>query len=737
MATATGLVILLLLAVGGAVGAVEGPGITPAAAAGTAPLPSHTATGSSLGYALGGETIPNGDFDPVGPSWRQMRPDEGEKLAITPEGWLADFLDGERRMPIPGVDPETRNRCMNFLHGAGRVTLVMPSFELDGPGAYLLSMRTRSVVHPSRQALRAVLRITAPGTAEEEGVVHVTERWFPAGPEERVWRTWSAVVSVPPETGPAELHLIKEEAAADFLVDDVSLRRITGVPEEMRLAVALPHGGVDNHDRRTSPVVYLGPLQSAWAGVKGKGGGSLRIRTGATADPGPAWREWSEPSGAKGPPGEIPLAAVNVPLYAQARLEGLLSPLKEIFVVITRNAQSEALLLADSPNAEVLASEERAAGIRRPYAGLRALGGDPHVHTGLAIYGIQNPDKPLATGTPEDAFASALRNSLHWAAVTDYSQSIDDPRTLAWRRSEDRPLVNPDGSRTWSEWEHLKAVVDAANRPGEFAAILGVEFDGGGFTSDGGTGRKIALLPDTAPERYCSAHVHNVGDCPVVEDAYRYARRHGAVMIAANPCRGSGGKDTDWSRHDPVVSLLEIHHGMCEGSAGGLVDVTSRLGILVGAAGGSNSREAEAGRYDRTICWATEISRPAILHAMRARRCYWSAAGHMELAFTLNGAPMGSEIDAGNVTAWAVLAESETAPAFGRVEVLRDGEVVTSAACETGSRCILEGTAGKAMPGVYFAVVNDPDGNRLAISSPVFVGRRSEDSSASGSPTEG
>ncbi len=995
----------------------------------------------AAGYELGPETVPNGNFDKVGPNWQRLRPDEGEKLAVIPEGWLVGYQGGERKMPIPGRDPETGNRCMVFLYGAGRVDLFAPSFPLDGPGTYLLSMRTRSVVNPSRHALRALVRLIGEGAGAEGRSAAVEERDVAAGPGRAVWRQQTALLEIPPGVTHAELHLVKNDRLADFLVDDVSLRRIIGTPDRRPLE-AVPEEGA-----WLSPVVFLGPVARATVEIRETEteapAWTVRARTGATAIPGAAWTDWrplGDPVDGRGER-PLPLLAKGIGLYAQVRLalhaplrdgdgrrppedpvpmeirsvpwageplspevsirtvfdgtlpeggpeavltlppatactEGELRPVRRIALAATAGVEGDlpraraivaaldgwmpfarrdespsnasldpvelledcrrptplhcdpewrrdlssaacrclgmvcrpvtlhpgpgasasipglevwsneenrwiflpidepgdrkndrlpaasggVLAGADAPpsaaamSAAALASrsggrlevatdlrwghrgwvdfdpgrgpqaeddltrraslpageievplnqvrlhletsgerslairlensmtdfaqylhrfsrftswkpaqetlfwnlapgenllEVRAAGplgalgpiatvrvhVRRDpgarfraYEGLRPLGGDPHVHTGLALYRLLDPESPLATGSPESVFASAVQNGLHWAAVTDYSGHIDDPRSLEWRSKRRNRLTLPDGSRTRSEWEHLKGAARDANEPGRFAAFVGVEFDGGGFSSKGGTGRKIILLPDEGPPGFCSPLVHNVGDCPVVEDAYRYTRENGGVMIAATPCPASGGEDSDWSRHDPIVALLEIYGGACERAPGGLVDVTSRRGLLVGTGGGSKDMTGTAGTYDRTICWAEEITRPSILAAMRERRCYWSAAGHLDLAFTVNDAPMGSVAAPDGSTAWSVLAESSTAPAFHDVEVIRDGQVIASATCETASRCFLEGGLGEAAPGVYYAAVSDAEGNRLAVSSPVFLIRSRND----------
>src|SRR5262249_32103820 len=148
-----------------------------------------------------------------------------------------------------------------------------------------------------------------------------------------------------------------------------------------------------------------------------------------------------------------------------------------------------------------------------------------------------------------------------------------------WRAREGILLKNPDGGTTTSEWEHLKAVVRSANQPGRFAAFLGVEFDAGGFTSKGGTGRKLILLPDESAPTWCSTMLQSLGDCPQVEDAFRYARSHGGVMIASMPCSILQLEDTDWSRYDPVVALTELFGSGCEAAPGGFRETIVSRGL--------------------------------------------------------------------------------------------------------------------------------------------------------------
>ncbi len=996
-----------------------------------------SAAPEGIRYTLGPETVPNGAFDHVGPRWQQLRPDEGEKLAVVPQGWLVGYQGGERRMPIPGVDPDTGGRCMVFLYGAGRVDLLSPSFPLPGEGTYVLSARTRSVVNPSDHALRVAVRLFPPDDAPASAGEQVVERLLAAGPPERAWATRGALIEVPPGLTRAEVHLIKDDALADFLVDDVSLRRIESAPTEFPIDVpAREERAAGDAESWLSPVVYLGAVATVTLEIESAGaapGVTVETRTGLTAEPGAAWEDWlryvQAAEGSHATP--VHTLADGLPIYFQVRVrlapdaggtgaagaapaaspgpvmeagsgvrsiivrttvsarkavtrriaiesiqsgpygaegwsslalpdagactEGALQPVRALALRATAGIEGDlpraralagalrqwapftagseppegsaspdpmdlledcrrptplhcrgweadlltaacrclgmicravssaaagesgpglegidvwsndlerwvfldptaagaareaaddralpgasAVALASGqgksvavatdlrwgrrgwlifgPSAheaddedslqrarggaeeidfplnhvhlDLAAAGERsfevrlgysmpdfrgylhrfspsaswadapdplvwrlvpgenllevrarngtgglgpAAAVRArlltdrsertaAYSGLHAFSGDPHVHTGLGLYRILDPDSPIATGTPEGAFASAVLNGLDWAAVTDFSAHLDDPRTREWRRSTGHRLRNPDGSETESEWDHLKAAVRAADKPGRFAAFLGVEFDGDGYSSKGGTGRKLILLPDESATAFCSPRIENGGDCPVLEDAYRFARANGGVMIAATPCRGSGPEDTDWSRQDGVVALMEIYGGACEKGPGGFVDVTARRGLLVGAGGGGDSRGGSAGEWDRTICWARELTRASILEAMRARRCYWSAAGSLELAFTLNGAPMGSEIPVAEVTAWSVTAENRTAPSFGYVEVLRDGEVVASAPCESASMCFLEGGVGESGPGVYYAAVSASDGTRLAVSSPI------------------
>lgn len=547
-----------------------------------------TSTGSDEDSGL--ETIPGGGFSAIRPEWRPLHPGEGLQLALVPEGWHVDHLGDRSLMPEPGLDPESGDPCMVFLYDAGRMDLNSEPFLLDGEGRYILSMRTRSVVAPSPRVLRAQLRLL-PDDPAAQGLPVVIDRWIGAGPVERVWATHAFTIDVPPGYGRAEIHLIKEEKLSDFLLDDVSLRRLE----------------------------------------------------------------------------------------------------------------------AEGPRPD-------------PYAGMRAWGGDPLVHTGLGIYAILDAESPLATGSPESAFASARVNRLDWAAVTDYSSQIDTPRARRRREADGPPLVNPDGSTTLSEWEHLKAVVRRENSPGSFLAFLGVTWDGDGFASKGGSGRKAILLPRDDVPAFCSPRVDNVGDCPSVRDAYRYARLYGGVMMAVAPCPAAGRETTDWERYDPEAApLMDLSGGRCETGEGSLVDVNLHRGLSVGAGGGSGSRSGTAGLHDRTICWAGELTREAIIGAMRERRCYWSAAGHLDLRFSVDGQAMGTTAVAAGPTRWMASATSKDALEFDRIEILRNGVVVDGASCSDVKHCFILGAAEAPEPGLYHAAITARDGSRAAISSPVVL----------------
>jgi hypothetical protein len=99
-------------------------------------------------------------------------------------------------------------------------------------------------------------------------------------------------------------------------------------------------------------------------------------------------------------------------------------------------------------------------------------------------------------------------------------------------------------------------------------------------------------------------------------------------------------------------------------------------GLRFGFVASSDDHAGFPGAYGEGLmaALATDLSRPAILESVRARRTYALTGDRIEVDFTVNGAPMGATIDAGrNVeVAFEVRGRDE----LDVVEIIQDGRIV-------------------------------------------------------------
>ena len=116
----------------------------------------------------------------------------------------------------------------------------------------------------------------------------------------------------------------------------------------------------------------------------------------------------------------------------------------------------------------------------------------------------------------------------------------------------------------------------------------------------------------------------------------------------------------------------------------------------------------------------TDLSRDALFDAFLARRCYGTTGVKIELMFSLNGAPMGSELPASEDREICVTVAG--ADAVSEVCVVRNNEDVYRQRPSTG-RCEFEWRDMRPArcADYYYIRVTQEDDN-MAWTSPVWVG---------------
>jgi hypothetical protein len=275
----------------------------------------------------------------------------------------------------------------------------------------------------------------------------------------------------------------------------------------------------------------------------------------------------------------------------------------------------------------------------RNYDGLKCYYGDLHNHCAIG-YGH---------GSLADAFQNA-RMQLDFAAVAVHAHWPDIP-------VEDTRLAalvdyHQQGFKKTAEgWPYVKETVAANNRPGRFVTFLAFEWHS----------RKYG--DHNVYFNGSSGEIIRAADLEAMRRALRRIQAAGgdALLIPHHIGYKQGHRGINWQtfspEFSPVVEIMSMH-GASESPAApypylhtmgprhwhntyqyGLVQ-----GHLVGAIGSTDHHSAHPGSYGhgRLAVWATELSRNAIWNGIKARRTVALTGDKIELAFSINGEPLGA-----------------------------------------------------------------------------------------------
>ncbi|MEM7136605.1 MAG: CehA/McbA family metallohydrolase [Myxococcota bacterium] len=206
------------------------------------------------------------------------------------------------------------------------------------------------------------------------------------------------------------------------------------------------------------------------------------------------------------------------------------------------------------------------------------------------------------------------------------------------------------------EWAYLQAVTEHHDEPGEFATIVAYEWTGKAYP---GPGHKCVYLPGPG------FPIVSRDDVPVGGDLVARIREQGAVTGPHH----IGWTGADVPGHEsvgqPVWEICSCHGcyeepGNPLGYRGELEDQFAKplldQGLRFGFMANSDShgllwhhgecRKRDPFRTGLTAVLATELSREAILEAIRSRRCYATSGAKILLDVRVGTNPMGSEVEA-------------------------------------------------------------------------------------------
>jgi len=297
-------------------------------------------------------------------------------------------------------------------------------------------------------------------------------------------------------------------------------------------------------------------------------------------------------------------------------------------------------------------------------SGYGILFGDIHNHNAHG-YGMGSIERSL----------DIARTHLDFFAFTGHSSWHDVPSMEGGR--EQHWL---DGFKRLNDsWPRVQRVIAEGNRDGEFCAFLGFEWHSSQW------GDQCVVFPgDHRPLYYASE----------VPELRRFCLEERALMIPHHLAYPKGRRGVNWDCFDeactPVVEIFSEHgnseddrgpftyftHSMGGRETANTASAALEAGLRFGFVGSSDDHAGFPGAYGEGLMAALveEFSREGIFAAIRARRTYALTGDRIELDFSVEGAPMGSTIEAGRQAEvrFSVRGRDE----LDVVDVVQDGRIV-------------------------------------------------------------
>ena len=327
---------------------------------------------------------------------------------------------------------------------------------------------------------------------------------------------------------------------------------------------------------------------------------------------------------------------------------------------------------------------------------------------GIKFIRVEQPDCGIsAWSNAVEVSTEPLQQRLFWGdlhAQTFFSDGLRCPEELyAFARSESFldvfALSDHSESLTDRQWEYFTAVTNDAHEDGAFVTLVGQEWTSREF------GHRNVYYPGNSGPILRS----NDGQQGRLDYLYKVAERESALVVPHHSANAEMGVDWSLGHAPDVERLVEVHsvwgNSECPAEQGNPMPIRAhggeragqhvvdalRRGYRFGLVGGGDIHDGRPGdelhslqeqpegyrllhRQGITGIWADELTRPAILDALRRRRVFATTNVRVLLRFAINGHPMGSEIRLPGKRTLTVDAASESSVAL--IEIVRNGKVM-------------------------------------------------------------
>ncbi|MFW6163180.1 MAG: CehA/McbA family metallohydrolase [Planctomycetota bacterium] len=329
--------------------------------------------------------------------------------------------------------------------------------------------------------------------------------------------------------------------------------------------------------------------------------------------------------------------------------------------------------------------------------------GDLHEHTSISIC------NRWGDTSPEDNYANERDIvAADFSAMTDHGYNFN---AALWNRMAKINRLNHD--------------------PGRFVTFLAEEWTStfekySDRYPEGYYGHRNLIFADPYFPRWYNAFD---GSTPrAIWDDLR--RRKANFIHIPHQIADTGNVPTDWSYTDkvaqPVAEIFQARQSYeyegCPRQAGRtlsgnfLQDAWAK-GIVIGVIASPD----HGGGQGKAAVYAPELTREALLDALRARRCYGTTAARIFLDVRVNGHLMGEEIEVPKGKPITVTAKAVGANDVDRIELCRSNQFIYTRPGQ-GREAAFTFTDRKPLAGksYYYVRVQQTDGE-LAWSSPVWV----------------
>lgn len=359
----------------------------------------------------------------------------------------------------------------------------------------------------------------------------------------------------------------------------------------------------------------------------------------------------------------------------------------------------------------------------------RHFWGDMHGHTGIQ-WG-------RGSGRSYYEFAQEVAN-LDFCALTD-------PDAGRYTNNNETAMASLSCYMTDKQWKEIQDVNKQFYKPGKFVPLLGYEYHNDAPNPEFGGDRNVYYCSYDEPIRRC---VDEGSYCP--EQLWKQLKEQNVRAITVPHHTAKKVMLGSWELHDEVIQrLVEIYSswGNSEGEGcerpiiGGSVyekhsvqyalNKGYRLGFVTGSDthGGTPgychwvfSSDLESYRGGLTCIMADKLDKESLFDALWNRRVYATTGERILLDFSVNGAPMGSELSLADNPQRTLRISVQGTAAIDRIEVISMGHTIFRKSCDTDHLDVSFVDCTEPENGwlYYYVRVHQRD-KALAWSSPIWV----------------